>query len=454
MRRNKLSSIHLIPLSFLGAIAVGALLLVLPVSSSSGTWTPFVDALFTAVSSVCVTGLVVTPTYLHWSLTGQIIILFLIQIGGLGIITAISIIMLITRRKFSLWDRVMLRDALNLSDTDGVLSFLTKIICGTLAAEFLGAVLYSFSFVPQFGWARGIWVSVFTSVSAFCNAGFDIIGPDSLIPYQGDRLVMAVTMALIILGGLGFIVWFDIADKIRFGLPKRWSAKQIVKRFSVHTKLVLSLTAVFILAGAVFIFAAEYSNPETIGPMPLTQKIWNSFFQSVTLRTAGFNTFSQKEMTNLSCVAAYLLMFIGGSPIGTAGGVKTTTFFLSILNVTSYIQSKESGTVFKRSVSAEQMKKASAILDVCVVTVILFTLLLIATNPVSMQDGLFEIISAAGTVGLSRDVTFTLNTAGKLIVMFTMYLGRIGPISLAIFFAGGRKERSKTRLAEGKIFVG
>lgn len=454
MRQIKVTSVHLIPLSFLAAIAIGALLLMLPFSSASGTWTPFADALFTAASSVCVTGLMVTPTYMYWSLPGQIILLILIQIGGLGIITVVSIFMLITNRKFSLWDRVMLRDALNLSGIDGVLHFLSRIIRGTLAAELLGAVLYSFSFVPQFGWAHGIWVSVFTSVSAFCNAGIDIIGPDSLVPYQGNCLVLTVTMALILLGGLGFIVWFDIADKIRFGAANGWNIKQIVKRFSVHTKLVLCLTAALVLAGAGFILAAEYNNPETLGPMPFPQKILNSFFQSVTLRTAGFNTFSQSGLTNLSCVAAYLLMFIGGSPMGTAGGIKTTTFHLSILNVTSYIQSKESGTAFKRSVSAEQMKKASAILQVCVVTVILFALLLIATNPVSTQDGFFEIISAAGTVGLSRDVTFTLNTAGKLIVTLTMYLGRIGPISLAIFFTGGRKDRSKMKFAEGTFFVG
>ncbi len=454
MRRNKITSVHLIPLSFLAAIAVGSLLLMLPVSSSSGTWTPYIDSLFTAATSVCVTGLVVTPTYAHWSLFGQIVLLCLIQIGGLGIVTIISVFMLITNRKFSLWDRVMLRDALNLSNIDGVLNFLSRIIRGTLAAEFLGAVLYAFSFVPRFGWAHGLWVSVFTSVSAFCNAGIDIIGPDSLVPYQGNVYVLTVTMVLIVLGGLGFIVWFDIADKVRFGVSKRWNAVQTVKRLSAHTKLVLSLTTVFILGGAVFILAAEYGNPETIGTLPLSRKILNSLFQSVTLRTAGFNTFSQKGLTNLSCTAAYLLMFIGGSPIGTAGGIKSTTFWLAILDVSTFIQSKETGTVFKRSVSAEQMKKASAIMNVCVVTIILFTLLLIATNPVSMQDGFFEIVSAAGTVGLSRDVTSALNTAGKLIVTFVMYLGRIGPISLAIFLTGGRKDRSNTEFAEGKIFVG
>ncbi len=454
MRRIKITSVQLIPLSFLAAIFIGALLLMLPAASSSGTWTPFVDALFTAASSVCVTGLVVTPTYMHWSLTGQIILLFLIQIGSLGIVTVISIVMLITNRKFSLRDRVMLRDALNLENMDGVMKFLSVIIRGTLTAELIGAVLYAFSFIPQFGWKHGAWISVFTSVSAFCNAGFDIIGPDSLVPYQTNGFVQAVTMALIILGGLGFIVWMDIGDKFHYGLSKKWSLFQIIRRFSEHTKLVLCITAALIFGGAALIFAAEYNNPETIGSLSFSQKVLNSLFQSVALRTAGFNTFSQKAMTNISCVAAYLLMFIGGSPMGTAGGVKTTTFYLSILNVSSYIQNKDCGQAFKRSVSAAQMKKASAIVDVCMVTVILFTLLLIVTNPISTQDGFFEIISAAGTVGLSRDVTSTLNTAGKLIVALTMYLGRIGPISLAIFFAGSKRKKAGVKLADGSFFVG
>ena len=454
MRNLKISSIHLIPLSFLALIITGSLFLMFPFSSFEGTWTPFIDAFFTSASAVCVTGLVVTPTYMHWSLAGQIILLILIQFGSLGIVSVISIFMLITNRKFSLRDRVMLRDALNLENTGGVLTFLSVVVIGTLTAELLGAALYAFTFVPQFGWRHGLWVSVFTSVSAFCNAGFDIIGPDSLIPYQSNGFVLGVTMFLIVISGLGFMVWMDIGDKFRYGISRRWSPLQILKHLSEHSKLVLSITAVLVFGGAVIFLITEYRNPDTIGTLPFSGKVLNSLFQSVTLRTAGFNSFSQKKMTNLSCIIAYLLMFIGGSPMGTAGGVKTTTFYIAILNVVSYIKNQTSGQAFRRTISAEQMKKASAIADVFAVTVIFFTLLLISTNPVSTQDGFFEIISAAGTVGLTRDVTFTLNTSGKQIVAATMYLGRIGPISLAVFFTRGSRKKIDMKLAEGSFFVG
>lgn len=454
MKKTKLSSVYLIPLSFLSAILIGTLFLILPVSSAGGDWTPFVDALFTATTSVCVTGLVVVDTYSYWSIFGQAVILVLIQIGGLGVITVVSTMMLLAQKRFSLSQRTVLRDALNLETLQDLLGFLSKLIRGTLAAELTGALLYMLAFVPRFGFAKGLWASVFTAVSAFCNAGIDVLGPDSLAPYRNNPLVLIVTMILIITGGLGYIVWFDLYSKTRSGLKESHSYSQIRKSFSEHTKLVLALTFSLIGAGAVIVFAAEFNNPQTLGELSLPSRLLNSIFESVTFRTAGFATFSQKALTDASCLVAYFLMFIGGSPIGTAGGVKTTTFYLFILNTVSYIKGKNSAHVFKRSVSEEQMMKATAIVEVSMGTVLVLTLLLVSTNPVGIEDGLFEVMSACATVGLTRGVTPLLNTAGKLIITLAMYLGRIGPITMAIFLVGGKKEETDVHYAEGNFIIG
>ncbi|MCR4575518.1 MAG: potassium transporter TrkH [Lentisphaeria bacterium] len=454
MNKRILSSVQMIPISFFIAIMLGALMLMLPVASAEGRWTSFMDALFTSATSICVTGLTVVDTGAHWSFFGQLIIVFLIQIGGLGVIAVVSLLMVAMQKRFSLGDRIMLRDSLNLDTTPGVIKFLLRIIRATFMVELLGMIVYSFVFVPRYGLARGLWVSCFNSVSAFCNAGMDILGEDSLAAYDGNIVILAVTMTLVILGGGGFVAWFDIKEKFIDGIKKHFSISQIVSRLSEHTKLVLNLTWILIVFGTGIIFLAEYNNPDTIGNMSLGGKILNSMFESVTYRTAGFSTFSQAKLTDISCVFAYLLMFIGGSPIGTAGGVKTTTFYFAVLNVTSYLHGEDNASVFHTSVSAAQMRKATVIVSVSLVTVVLSTLLLIATNPVSMQDGLFEIVSASGTVGLTRDITPKLNTAGKLIVTVTMYLGRIAPISMAIFLAGIKNKKAIKRHPEGKFFIG
>lgn len=455
MKKFKLSSIHLIPLSFLAAILIGTVLLTLPVSSASGSWTPFEDALFTSATSVCVTGLVVVDTYLYWSVFGQAVILVLIQIGGLGVITVVATLMLIAHKRFSLSSRLALRDALNLDSISGLLGFLSRVVRGTLIAEIIGALLYMPAFIPVYGTRHGIWVSVFNSVSAFCNAGLDILGPDSLTPFRTQPLVLIVTMLLIIIGGIGYVVWIDLLKKTAFGIRRSFSPRQIIKRLSEHTKLVLAITLTLVLSGAVLVFLAERNNPDTIGGMSVPFKILNSLFESVTFRTAGFATFAQKGITDITCVAAYVLMFIGGSPIGTAGGVKTTTFYLYLLNISSYIRGKSKVKVFNRSISGAQMKKASVIVEVSVITVLVLTLLLIATNPIDIKDGLFEIMSACATVGLTRGVTTTLNLAGKLIVTLAMYLGRIGPISMAIFLARGKGTKEpEMQYADGNFYIG
>ncbi|MCR5410769.1 MAG: potassium transporter TrkH [Lachnospiraceae bacterium] len=454
MKHRSFSSVQLIPVSFLAAIIMGAFLLMLPLSSSDGVWTSFVDALFTSATSICVTGLTVLDTGNHWSLFGQIVIVLLIQIGGLGIIAVISVVMIVAQKRFTLGERIMLKDSLNLDSTSGVVRFLIRIIKTTLMIEAAGAVLYSFKFVPRYGFVRGLWISLFNSVSAFCNAGMDIMGENSLEAYRESAFVLGVTMMLIVLGGGGFVVWFDVAEKVKAGIKKHFSLRQIISRLSEHTKLALCMTLFLILFGAGEVFIAEFDNPDTIGNLGTGAKVLNSLFQSVTYRTAGFSSFSQTGLTDISCFFAYIIMFIGGSPIGTAGGVKTTTFYLAVKNITSYIHGEDNARVFNKSVSAEQMRKATVIVSVSMVTVVSLTLLLVMTNHISAKDGLFEIVSASATVGLTRDVTGGLNTAGKLIVTLAMYLGRIAPISMAIFLAGIHHKKNMIRNPEGHYFIG
>ncbi len=454
MRKLNFTSVQFIPLSFFLAVAVGTLLLMLPCATLSPGGAGFMTALFTATSSVCVTGLAVVNILGFWSLCGQIIILVLIQIGGLGIITVISMLMLLVQRKFSLHERLLLQDALNLNTNLGVLEILVKIIRASFLVEILGAILYAVDFVPRFGWKKGLWCSFFNSVSAFCNAGMDILGTSSLEEYRDNPYVLCVTMFLIVMGSLGYVVWFDISSNVRNGLRKKFSPVQVLKRFSEHTKLVLFLTAFLILFGAVMIFIAEFDNPATLGSMKFRDKLVNSFFQSITLRTAGFSTFSQKGLSDFSCVVAYILMFIGGSPIGTAGGIKTVTFFLAMLYIYAFIRGNSKTVVFKRNVDDGLMRKASVICFVSMFTVIAMMLLLLATNKVGIVDALYETISACATVGLTRDLTPSLNVAGKIIIVFSMYLGRIGPISLAVFFAKRRQKEEKIQYSNGNFYVG
>ncbi len=450
----KLSPVQIIPVSFFAAIAVGALLLWLPFSAAVGEHTDLVTALFTATTSVCVTGLVVVDTYSHWSIFGQAVILILIQIGGLGMITIASSIMLLMRRKFSLTDRILLRDAFNLNSNTKLLSFLARVVKGTFIVEAAGAILYSAAFIPEFGLKRGIWISVFNAVSAFCNAGMDVIGPDSLGNYTNNPIVMTVTILLIVFGGIGFVVWFDVLEGIKEGRRRDYRLSTVIKRFSEHSKLVISFSLILMFGGAFLFLLLEFNNPGTIGNMNFGCKLVNSLFESVTLRTAGFATFSQKELNGASSVVAYILMFIGGSPIGTAGGVKTTTFFLLIMNARSYLRNQDDKVVFNKRVSEESMRKASAVIFVGFGAVLLLTVLLEVVNPVSLDDALFEIVSACGTVGLSRGLTSSLGTMGRLTVILAMYLGRIGPISLVALFSKNSSESNNIQYSEGSFYVG
>ncbi|MBQ7365419.1 MAG: potassium transporter KtrB [Clostridia bacterium] len=444
VRKKKftLSTMQIILLSFLVTILLGSLLLALPVSSATGNAVPYLDALFTATTSTCVTGLVTLPTVSAWSTFGQIVILLLIQVGGLGIITIMSGIMLLLNRKMGIGDRLLIQNAFGLNTMAGLARFVKNVLIGTLIIEGIGAVLYMLVFVPQFG-VRGIWISIFNSVSAFCNAGIDIIAENSLCNYAADPLINTVTSALIILGGLGYIVWWDVLRVVKSRSSKN---RKIFRHLTLHSKIAITITAGLILVGAILIFIFEYTNPLTIGEMSWFDKIQVSFFQSVTTRTAGFASVPQGDLTNASAAVSIILMLIGGSPIGTAGGMKTVTIAVLICSAFATVRNKNNATLFGRRISDESVKKAVAVvvnfLTICSVS----TVLLMATNNVPLIDAVYETVSATATVGLSRDLTGTLNTVGKIIIIVTMYFGRVGPISLAV--ALGSKNESQNVISE------
>lgn len=450
----QLSTSQMIALGFLLAVIGGSLLLMLPVSSADGTYTPFIDALFTSTTSVCVTGLVVVNTFEHWSVFGQIIILFLIQCGGLGIITFTTSLMLILHRKVTLKDRILLQDAFNLNTLKGLVRFTHKVLIGTFAIELTGAFFYSFTFIPDFGLANGLWISIFTAVSAFCNAGIDLIGPSSLSDYATNVNVNLTTMFLITMGGLGFIVWFDVLKNIRSIRNKEMPRNAFLNRLSLHTKIVLTVSISLILVGAFVVFGFEYNNPATIGNMSVPHKILASFFQSVTTRTAGFFTFSQKGMRDATTLFCLVLMFIGGSPVGTAGGVKTTSFALIIIAAMSAIKGSEHGTAYGRRIPNRTMRKALAVILISLCFLFTSIIILSTCTGGNLLDIMYESTSAIATVGLTRDYTSTLDLLGKIIIIICMYAGRIGPMTLPIIFSSRKSKYGLAMFPREDITVG
>ena len=437
-------------LSFFLCITIGSILLSLPISSADGQAVPFIDALFTATTSTCVTGLVTVTTATTWSTFGHVVILCLIQIGGLGLITILSGIMIMLRKKMGLADRILLQDAFNLNSLSGLVKFVKKVIIGTFIVEGTGALLYMLVFVPEFG-ARGIWISVFNSISAFCNAGIDIIGSNSLCNYAANPLINAVTSALIILGGLGFIVWWDVLRVIKDFRKRKF---RCFTSLTLHSKMVLSVTLLLIFGGALLIFIFEYYNPLTIGSLSLFDKIQVSLFQSITTRTAGFATVPQENLTNGASIVSLVLMFIGGSPVGTAGGIKTITITVLFAGALATIRNNNEITMFNRTINKEAVSKAIAVTFTSFATMLLSTLFLCSTSDRSVIDILFETVSATATVGLSRNLTSSLDTFGKLIITATMYLGRVGPISLAVAFTLRKENKNIIKNPTEKISVG
>ena len=439
----RLTTTQIIMLSFLGMILLGGLLLALPVSSADGVPVPYLDALFTATTATCVTGLVTLPTFSTWSIFGQVVILVLIQVGGLGVITVISAFMLLLQKRMGIGDRLLLQDAFNLNTLSGIVRFVKRVLFGTFLVELLGAVFYMTVFVPEFG-ARGVWISVFTAVSAFCNAGIDIIGPNSLCDYATNPMVNLVTSALIILSGIGYIVWWDVLRVGRKGFHS----------LTLHSKIAISTTLVLIFGGGLLIFLLEYGNPLTIGELSLFDKLQVSFFQSITTRTAGFATVPQENLTNASSILCLLLMFIGGSPVGTAGGIKTVTVAVLAVSALATIRNQNDVTLFHRTISRQAVNKAVAVTAMSFAILFGSTMLLCAVTDASALDIVYETVSATATVGLTRNLTPYLSSAGKAVIIATMYLGRVGPISLALALNSSKKQRNLIKNPTEDISVG
>lgn len=437
LKRFSLSTSHIIMLSFISAIFIGSLLLSLPISSANGIPVDYIDALFTATTSTCVTGLVTLSTVSAWSNFGHAVILCLIQIGGLGIITVMSAIAVFLHKKMGLGNRLLIQDSFNLNSLSGLIRFLKKVIKGTFIIELFGALAYMTVFIPKFG-PRGIWISVFNSVSAFCNAGIDIIGENSLCDYATNPIVNITTALLIFLGGIGYIVWWDVIKVLK---DARKFRLHCFKKLSLHSKIALTTSFMLIVSGTVLFLIFEYNNPLTLKDYSLFDKLQIAFFQSITTRTAGFASVPQQNLTNASCLVSLLLMFIGGSPVGTAGGIKTVTFTVLIASARSTIKNKTDASLFNRNIARSAINKALSVVYMSFAIVFISSTLLCAITDASVLDILYECVSATATVGLSRNLTSVFDLWGKLIIIATMYLGRIGPISLAIAF-NLRKEKT------------
>ena len=449
-KKIKFSTTQTILISFLGVIVLGSILLSLPISSSTGKSVSYLDALFTATTSVCVTGLVTLPTVSTWSVFGQAVILVLIQIGGLGFIAIVSGLMILLTRRMGIGHKLLIQDAFNLNTMEGLSKFIRNVLLGTLFIEAVGAALCMLVFVPQYG-QRGIWISVFHSISAFCNAGIDILSENSLCEYATNPFINGVTSALIILGGIGYIVWWDVLRVIRSGAIKKghfWC------HLTLHSKIVIVTSAALIFGGGLFVLIFEYNNPATIGELSFWDKVQVSLFQSVTTRTAGFATIPQENLRDTTAVLSVLMMLVGGSPVGTAGGMKTVTFAVLICSAFATVRNKRDATLFGRRISDDSIRRAVAVVVTFTSIALVSTVLLAAATGADLLDVVYESVSAIATVGLSRGFTGSLNVLGKLIVIVSMYLGRVGPISLAVALGSRNESQNVISEPEEDISIG
>ena len=438
---KELRPVQVILLGFLITIFAGSILLALPIATQSGQATPYIDALFTATTSVCVTGLIVETTMTHLSIFGQAVIILLVQIGGLGVITITTGMFFMLRKRITLGNRMLIQESMGLNTMTGLVPLVKKILIGTGIIEGIGAVLYATQYVPEFGIGYGIWAAIFNSISAFCNAGMDIVRDDSLRSYVTNPVMNFTTMGLIILGGLGFVVWKDLWQGFKKIVKDKVPVKRMIQQWRFQTKIVLSITSFLILFGTILIFLFEYHNPATMESLSLPQKIQASLFQSVTTRTAGFETVAQAALTDASSLVSMFLMIIGGSPTGTAGGVKTVTFAILVFCVLSVAKQEESITLFKRRVPQNLLSKALAIIVINLIVLMTSVLLLLVFDHGTFMDSCYECVSALATVGLTKGLTPNLTIAGKVIIIITMYLGRVGPISMAIGFSQKNKKK-------------
>lgn len=445
-RKVSMSATKLIALCFLGIILLGTGLLILPVSSRSGEPCQFLPALFTATSATCVTGLTPFDTWTQWSGFGQVVLLCLIELGGLGFMSAATLVIFLFRRKVGLRQRMLIAQALSLNEMDGVVRLQRMVIFGSLGFEAAGALILTLWFWPQYGFVRALRWGVFHSISAFCNAGFDIFGSmepgSSLLLFQNDPVVLLTLGALVVLGGLGFLVWQDIAEK------RSW------KKLSVYSRLVLMATAMLIVSGWALICILEWNNPKTLGNLSVGSKLLGGLFQSITLRTAGFDAINQAGLTQGGKAVSMVLMLIGGSSGSTAGGLKTVTFLVVLLFIWARARGRSNVSAFCRTIPQEQALNAMTISLMMVLLSVLGGIFVCATSPVSFTDGLFEAISALATVGLTAGATGLLSVPAKILIIIFMYFGRVGVLTISLGFLMGNQAVERFRYAETSLLIG
>lgn len=439
-----LTQTQMIVLGYFIIIFLGAGLLMLPISTKAGVSTPFVDALFTSTSASCVTGLVIADTFRYWSVFGQCVILCIIQIGGLGFMTIGVCFAILLRRKIGLWTRGTLQESVNIMQVGGIVRLAKKIIVGTAIFEGMGALILALRFSQDMSLGKAVYFGIFHSISAFCNAGFDLMGESgaysSFTQYYNDPAVNLVIMSLIVIGGIGFFVWNDISvNKLKF------------RKYRLHTKIVLISTAILIFGGAALLFFFEKNN--TIAGMPFGDQVLCSLFGSVTARTAGFNTVDTAALTDSSKILTSILMFIGGSPGSTAGGIKTTTFVVLLVYVHANLRKEMHCNVMGRRLDEDSIRKASAVLCINLFSVILAVLIIVTVQPAAVTDVAFEVVSAIGTVGMSTGITRDMETISKLVLIFLMYCGRIGSMTFALSLRGHKIE-APVKVPTEKIMIG
>ncbi len=434
---RKITHPQIIVMGFAALIIVGMILLMLPIAHADGQPTDILTALFTATSGVCVTGLVVVDTGTYWSVFGQVVILILIQIGALGFMSMATVLFLITGKRISVRSRMLIRTSFSVDSLEGIIRYVKYVLLFTLIVEMSGAIALSAVFIPAYGVKQGIFMSIFHSVSAFCNAGFDIVGGGvSFMPFATNILLNLVICLLIVIGGIGFAVVMDIISKKKFS------------QYDLNTKVVLSASAVLIVIGTIIVFVSEFTNPETIGNMPLFGKVLASLFTSITPRTAGFNTIDMGSLRGSTNMMVMLFMFIGGSPGSTAGGVKTTTFSIFILAMIRTIQGYDDMTVFQRRINVAVLKKAISITILGIIWVFIASMIMQAVESIPMNNLLFEVLSAFGTVGLSTGITSDLSVISRLTLIVTMFFGRVGLMTIA--FAIYKKNEKRNAMGSFK----
>lgn len=445
-KQTRMRPTQVIALTFAAIIIMGAVLLSLPIASRNGESCGFLPALFTATSATCVTGLVLFDTWTQWSGFGQIVILCMIEIGGLGFMSAASLVVFVLRRKVGLKQRMLMAQALSVSEMEGVVRLQKWVLLGSLIIQLTGALILFFRFLPDYGWQQAAKWGVFHGVSAFCNAGFDIFGKiapgTSTAVFNQDPIVCITLMALILLGGLGFFVWEDVVTHRNF------------RKFSVYTKLVLLATVVLVLGGAVIIALLEWNNPATLGNMDVGGKILNAFFQSVTTRTAGFAGLDQAALTDGGKAASIFLMLIGGASGSTAGGVKMITMLVLVLFIVSRARGRNSVTVFRRNVPQEKIMDAATIITIVAGLAFAGAVFITATSPVNFTNALYETVSALATVGLTAGATTQLGTAAQIMIIVFMYFGRVGVLTISLGFLMGDKAEDRFKYADTNLLIG